>query len=161
MANANSRAGCFSFVLIYFYLVLFYCRKNIRRFQMRSYLEGLSFQVLQKSLDAVWLKQRVINNNIANAETPGYKSRQVKFGDTLEKLIKKQSFDKQSLEKAVAELKPKLLVNNSTSDSESGNNVVLDKEEIELARAQLEYSYIVAMLASEINRLKYAINSGK
>ena len=49
----------------------------------------------------------------------------------------------------------------ATATDETGNNVVLDKEQIELARAQLQYDYLVTSLNSEINRIKYALNSGK
>ena len=44
---------------------------------------GIGTELLIKSLDAVWLRQRVISNNIANSETPGYKSKTVEFESLL------------------------------------------------------------------------------
>ena len=41
------------------------------------------FKVMQKSMDMLWLKQRVISNNIANIETPGYKAKAVSFRNVL------------------------------------------------------------------------------
>ncbi|HOR13388.1 MAG TPA: flagellar basal body protein, partial [Clostridia bacterium] len=35
--------------------------------------------VLKSGLDAAWLRNEVIMNNIANAETPGFKASKVEF----------------------------------------------------------------------------------
>ncbi len=40
---------------------------------MQNMLNNRSFAVAQKSLDELWMKQKVISNNIANIDTPGKK----------------------------------------------------------------------------------------
>ena len=40
---------------------------------------GNSISMVEKSLDYLWEKQQAISNNIANAETPGYKSKYVTY----------------------------------------------------------------------------------
>ncbi len=40
---------------------------------------NIEFKAMQSSLDALWMKQRVISDNIANYETPGYKAKTVIF----------------------------------------------------------------------------------
>ncbi|MGN0242086.1 MAG: flagellar basal body rod protein FlgB, partial [Candidatus Weimeria sp.] len=40
--------------------------------------------LMDKALDASWLRETAISNNIANADTPGYKRKDVKFQDILE-----------------------------------------------------------------------------
>jgi len=117
--------------------------------------------ILQKSLDAVWLRQRVISNNIANIDTPGYKSGSVRFEDILSKRINGNYKNMQSLKKALDKTKPRVVVNEDTFVREDGNNVVIDKEQIELARAQLQYDYLISSLVSQLDRLKYAINGGR
>lgn len=124
-----------------------------------AYLNGVSFSTLQKSLDAVWLRQRVISNNIANVETPGYKSKSVDFEQQLQRALKNTSST--SVKRIVENVDIRINEERATSTDETGNNVVLDREQIELARAQLQYDYLVTALNSEINRLKYAINSGR
>lgn len=121
---------------------------------------GADIFLLQKSLDAVWLRQRVISNNIANAETPGYKSKSVRFEELLADLVGKGSVDSEKFIAAVEKLEPRIIENRATSTGEDGNNVDLDKENIELARAQLQYEYLVTSLNSQLNRMKYAINGG-
>lgn len=124
-------------------------------------LERISMSILQKSLDAVWLRQRVISNNIANIDTPGYKSGSVRFEDILNKRINGNYKNIQSLKKALDKTKPRVVVNEDTFVREDGNNVVIDKEQIELARAQLQYDYLISSLVSQLDRLKYAINGGR
>ena len=38
-----------------------------------------SFRLLEQGLDGVWKKQQIISQNIANADTPGYKAKTVNF----------------------------------------------------------------------------------
>ena len=129
-----------------------------------AYLNGISFSLVQKSLDAVWLRQRVISNNIANAETPGYKSKSVDFEQQLQRAIKTTSLLKNtsraSMNRRIENIDIRINEERSTATDTTGNNVVLDKEQIELARAQLQYNYLVTSLNSELNRIKYAINGG-
>ena len=40
---------------------------------------GNSLDMQQRTLSYLWAKQEVINNNIANAETPGYKTQYISF----------------------------------------------------------------------------------
>lgn len=128
---------------------------------MGNSLNEISINALQKSLDAVWLRQKVISNNIANAETPGYKSYSVVFEDVLNSAIDGRFDDPDLLQNAFEMTDPYVVQDKGTTAGQDGNNVNLDKENIELARAQLQYSYLVQTLNSEINRLKYAINGGK
>lgn len=128
---------------------------------MSNYLNGISLNVLQKSLDSVWLRQQVISNNIANAETPGYKCKSVEFESLLSNLINSNYSDIDSVKNAIDNIEPNLIENNTSSNREDGNNVNLDLENIELARAQIQYNYLVKSLTSQVNRLKYAINGGR
>ena len=128
---------------------------------MSDSLNGVSIQLLQKSLDAIWLRQQAITNNIANAETPGYKSKKVEFESILNDLLSKNYSSAEELEQAIDGIKPKLKESSAISNSENGNNVVEEEEEIELVRAQLQYYYLINSVSSEIDRLKFAINGGQ
>lgn len=106
--------------------------------------------LMQKSLDALWLKQRVISNNIANIDTPGYKSKMVKF----EELINDQT----DLNKIP---EPEIVTNNFTSIREDGNNVDIDKENIELYRTQIQYEYMARKLSQEFSNIKTVLTEGR
>ena len=127
--------------------------------KLMNYFKNSNFIILQKSLDAVWLRQRVISNNIANTDTPGYKSKSVSFEDSLNRAIIKSTNSKELLQRGI-NINARVSENSATSLKENGNNVDQDKENIELARTQLHYDYLVNSLNSQLNRLKYTVTGG-
>ena len=48
-----------------------------------DFLSSNSFMMLEKSMGFLWTKQASILDNIANAETPGYKPKVVTFEESL------------------------------------------------------------------------------
>ena len=46
--------------------------------------------ILNKTLDGVWLRNKTINHNIANANTPNYKRLTVDFEDKLKEVMEKE-----------------------------------------------------------------------
>ncbi len=128
---------------------------------MGSILNNTSVELLVKSMDAVWLRQQVIANNIANAATPGYKSQHLEFEELLEKQIQRTGTSEEGLQKAIDSVEPRVVRDENTVTQEDGNNVDLDYENIEMARAQMQYSYLANSLKAQINRLKYVITEGR
>lgn len=49
-----------------------------------------SIDLLQKGMDAAWLRNEVVTNNIANAETPNFKSSSVAFETMFKKALEDQ-----------------------------------------------------------------------
>lgn len=113
---------------------------------------GNNIDLAQKTLDTLWLRQQAISDNIANADTPGYKAKSVKFEEYLHSATGKSG---------VASLKAVVTQDNSTTMKEDGNNVDIDEQNIELARTILEYEYMIQSLSSELSRMKYAVTEGK
>lgn len=117
----------------------------------------------QKSLDYLWEKQRIISENIANNDTPGYKAKEISFEEQLSKNLEK--FREQELPKK-AEIREAIMnskISVDTSDEESnrldGNNVNLDVEQVELLRAQLQYQYQIYQINDQFTRLRTVIKS--
>lgn len=127
---------------------------------MGSYFDSVSMKALQKSLDAVWLRQQTISDNIANAETAGYKSKSIGFESLLSDVLNGSYDSTESIVNEIDDIEPVVHESGKTSIMENGNNVDLDSENIELARAQLQYEYLISALTSQVNRLKYAMNDG-
>ncbi len=123
---------------------------------MPDFLNTENILLVQKSLDALWLRQKVISNNLANADTPGYKSQSVVFEDVLSRAL--QTGDAQEKLKS---LQPKIVKNSSTQVREDGNNVDKDEQNIELTRAQMQYECMVRLISEDIRRMKYAISGGR
>lgn len=127
---------------------------------MSSLFDETSIPIAQKGLDAVWLRQKVISANIANIDTPGYKSKYVEFEDVLKNKLGDGSLNSNQVQSALNGVDPQVKENSYSANKEDGNNVDAESENIEMARAQIQYEYLTRSVASEFSRLKYAVTSG-
>ncbi|WP_312647742.1 flagellar basal body rod protein FlgB [Aminipila sp.] len=126
-----------------------------------SWIDNNNITLSQKSLDYLWEKQRIISENIANNDTPGYKAKTISFEDELssqlDKFKNQKNPDKDEIRKAILGSKMKVDVSEEESNRLDGNNVNLDVEQIELGRAQLQYQYQVFQINDQFSRIKSAI----
>ncbi|MCR5403118.1 MAG: flagellar basal body rod protein FlgB [Butyrivibrio sp.] len=109
--------------------------------------------VLDRAADASWVRNEVIANNIANADTPGYKRQDVNFEDELERALGNSKY--KSMDSKVAGLRGVELEGRIVNDY-SGfsyrtdhNNVDIDTENVTLAANQIKYQGLMAGLKSE------------
>ena len=123
---------------------------------MLNFLNTRDLALLQKGLDAIWLRQTVIADNIANIDTPHYKAKYVEFESVLQ-----SKMGGLTSAAAVNSIQPRVITDNTTQARYDGNNVDIDQQGIESARAKIQYDYMVQKLTNEFARLKYAITEGK
>lgn len=111
--------------------------------------------ILQKTMDYSWLKMQLINTNIANVSTPGYKAKRLEFEDEFRRALVKGDPE----QKVRHVMSRPFKVTNDTSESVrmDGNNVQIDVEHVEMARNQYLYESLVRQMNSEFNKLKTAI----
>ncbi|MEB2309445.1 MAG: flagellar basal body rod protein FlgB [Candidatus Brocadiaceae bacterium] len=115
-----------------------------------------SINLLEKMLDVSAIKHKVIANNIANVNTPGYKKMEVSFSDQLEKVIKDTSVDKFDA------LQPKIVITGKDeSVRNDGNNVDMDKEISALMKNTLSYSVFSQLFAKKMELVKSAIENSR
>lgn len=125
--------------------------------------------ILEKALDASWLRNEVIAHNIANADTPGYKKYKVEFEDELRAALEAGALKgKKTRPKhmdigagSVGDVKPRVVRTVGTQMREDGNNVDMDEEMTNLAKNAILYNALVQKLSGEFNRLKMVINEGR
>ena len=98
--------------------------------------------VLDKAADASWTRNDVLANNIANADTPGYKRKDVQFETYLSNAVAGTD----SLDETVA----------NRSD---GNNVDVSTENVELAKNQIKYYTLMNSISQEFSRMKSALKT--
>lgn len=103
-----------------------------------------SKEIIHKALDAAWLRNEVISQNISNVNTPGYKKKSVAFEELLNDAIGDQKLPA-----------AKVVENNSTSTRRDGNNVDIDDEMAELAKNTIRYNTLVSRAG--FSSLKYII----
>ena len=117
-----------------------------------------SATLLEKMLDVSSIKHKVIANNIANVNTPGYKKMEVSFADQLEKAVNESSMNKFDT------LQPKIVVSKEdASDTvrNDGNNVDMDKEVSSLVKNTLSYNIYTQLLAKKFEEIKSAIEGSR
>lgn len=53
-----------------------------------SSIFGNTMSMANKSLDYLWRKMEVVQNNLANVDTPGYKKKDVSFEEVFDKRLR-------------------------------------------------------------------------
>jgi len=126
---------------------------------------NINLNLLNKSLDGLWLKQQVTMDNIANYSTPEYKSKFVDFEsqlkEKLENITSKKQINKTIINEQIEESNIIVGENDNQSSRLDGNNVDLEKENLDLAKTQLQYMYTITEMNSYFSKLKSAISEGK
>ncbi|MEG1895173.1 MAG: flagellar basal body rod protein FlgB [Oscillospiraceae bacterium] len=127
-----------------------------------NWIDNNSVALLQKGLECTWEKQRVISDNVANKSTPGYKAKYIEFEDELQSSINKMKTAKGGLKPAefkaeLGKVDIKIKQNNEESTRLDGNNVNLDVEQMELARTQIQYEYLIRQISDQFTRLRTVI----
>lgn len=128
-----------------------------------SEIYGNGVALTEKVLDFLWQRQTVSLNNVANVDTPGFKSQYITFEEELGKRISEANKIKKSprrtVYEAIGDARSWL---NTTWDESSrldGNNVDMDQEQVEIVRSAYEYQYMLNSLNNDITRLKNAARS--
>ncbi|BAF60273.1 flagellar basal body protein [Pelotomaculum thermopropionicum SI] len=129
---------------------------------------GLTMQALKKGLDAAALRHRVIANNIANANTPGFKKSAVEFESLFKEALGRNPVGMavthpRHMGKAplLSELQPVEKINNATSMRTDGNNVDIDEEMVNLAANDIHYQAMARELSERYALLSYVITGGR
>ncbi|NYB72587.1 flagellar basal body rod protein FlgB [Sedimentibacter hydroxybenzoicus DSM 7310] len=121
-----------------------------------------NLNLLSKGLDGLWLRQQVTMENIANYSTPGYKSKYVDFENFLKSHMENR-YDK-TISEINNQIKSSKIVvdeNDNLSLRLDGNNVDVEKENLQLAKTQFQYIYTVSEINSYFSKLKSVISEGK
>jgi flagellar basal-body rod protein FlgB len=110
-------------------------------------------QILVRLMSAAALRARVLSENVANQNVPGYKRRVVTFEDELRARV--------AAGRDVAELAPKIETDVKSPSSPDGNNVNLELETNGLRENWVAYEIYAAMLQSRNNIMQTAITGGQ
>ena len=102
---------------------------------------------LERYMDLLSMRQKVVASNIANADTPGYKTKDLDFQSQF-----------QSAMEGIAPKPAEVLGLNTKSD---GNNVNLDREARLLAENALRFNLASSLMREQLHLVKEAIQEGK
>ena len=119
---------------------------------------GNTIAMSQKSLDFLWKQQEVLALNIANVETPGYKTKMVSFEDEYRKRLQAASQTKNTskIRQAIDEADC-LVYSRDDSGRVDENNVNADVENTKIARSTLHYQYLLQSVSNDIKRFQSVV----
>jgi len=119
--------------------------------------------VLDKAADASALRNKIIGNNIANVDTPGYKRQDVSFESDLQQALRNSRYE--SLDEKVGTVRLDRIKGRVYTDYANysyrtdGNNVDIDNENVELASNQLKYNGIMQSMDRQFANLRAVMNN--
>ncbi len=101
-----------------------------------------TFSILESMMDVASFRQKILSSNIANADTPGYKSKDISFQSELNKAINgsKGNYD--------------VFNTDSLMDNRDGNTVSVDVEMTKVAENQLIYNSAAQLMAMKFRMMK-------
>ena len=127
--------------------------------------------LLHKGLDAAWTRQETISQNIANVNTPGYKSRRVAFESAFQNALAGTSGFSARRTRArhlafgggqsLSEVTPAVVQNDHYTMRMDGNNVDVEAENAALAENTIRYDLLSNKMNAEFARMKLAIREGR
>ena len=127
--------------------------------------------LLEKALKGSSLRHKVISNNIANINTPGYKRMEVSFESELAAAATNAASDRTSaamtrthakhlLPTSEAIAPSRIRTIEDTSLRTDGNNVDVDAEMAAMTKNQIYYSAITQRISGYYTNIKSAIKGG-
>ena len=110
-------------------------------------------QVMGRALNGLALRQRVIANNVANVDTPGFKSSEVRFEQLLA----------QAAQRGLPGNAPEaeVVTNTDTSLRDDGNNVDIEQQMLHLSETAITYIALSRLETSRLSLLKTVATEGK
>lgn len=114
--------------------------------------------ILDKAADASWKRENLIANNIANADTPTYKRRDLDFESVLQAELGNctyTSLDAKVRNANLNRLNPTVQFDYPWfSYRIDDNNVDIDTENVELASEQIKYQALTTGISEEFSRMR-------
>ena len=102
---------------------------------------------LQRYLDLLSARQKLVASNIANADTPGYKTQDIDFQFEFMSLVNGQQ--------------PQTIAAQGLKDKPDGNNVNLDREARLLAENAIRFNLASALTRGQLQMIRSAIKEGR
>ncbi len=115
---------------------------------------GPNLDLLSRLLDASSLRGRVIQGNLANGNTPGFKRKVVQFEEQLAQALDNNPRQAQRL-------KPQVTNDEITPGKPDGNNVNMELEMNSMRENYLTYSTYATIMEGHMGLIDAAIRDGR
>lgn len=130
---------------------------------MNTINDDAIMSALGRQMTKAVAKQVVAAGNIANVDTPGYRTRDVQFDDVLAGQLEQLGVRPTSGGVSAAPLLggPSTVEAPNLPVRRDGNNVQIEREMLQLSGASNEFSAAQTALAAKFRLIRYAINEGR
>jgi len=116
-------------------------------------------EALSRFLDVDVARHKLITTNLANIDTPGYRTRDLDFRAELARATT-EAFGVESGRLAYASFTPVVHQVRGLMERPDGNNVSVERESLLLAENQIKFNLAVQLLKGQFHGIALAINSG-
>jgi flagellar basal-body rod protein FlgB len=117
--------------------------------------------VFEKVLDGTVSRHRVLADNIANVETPGYTRKEVSFEDQLNNVMTRSENMSDDKISDIRNITPSVNSDDNAPRLENGNNVNIEHEVVELAKNSMQFETAAQLLTMEFRGIRSAISEGR
>jgi flagellar basal-body rod protein FlgB len=117
-----------------------------------SVMDTSQLTLIERFLDLATTRQSLLVSNIANVDTPGYRTQDIDFHGELARALGQESG---------TPLLPMVRQVPGLLSRPDGNNVSVDREGLLLAELQLKYQTAVQAMKAEFGYVRIAINEGR
>lgn len=119
----------------------------------------------KRAIDISQQRQKILANNIANVETPGFKRSDIDFDKSFSEYLNQSSINLKTTHKnhISTNTMPSYYVKKDKSYSHriDGNNVNIDYEMAETAKNNIKHDAMIARVSGQLKRLTLAIKGGR
>lgn len=127
--------------------------------------------ILSRALDGLAVRQRVVANNVANADTPNFKASEVRFEDSLQRALSRTNGGQVALVRTNARhvqpaaldpaAGPQIVTQTGTSLTNDGNNVDIEQQMALLAETTLYFNGVSEALARRFAMQRMIASEGR
>lgn len=133
--------------------------------------DGRLLDLIKRDLDAVVIRHNVISDNIANADTPGFKRAEVSFESQLKRALDSEEGPKYPTKMThnkhipfediidYRTVKPRISIDYDTFYRNDKNGVDIDKEMVDFTKNAMRYNLLVEMYNRNIKKVEMVLRS--
>lgn len=124
----------------------------------------------EKALDAASLRQKVISENLANINTPGYQAKEVAFEETMKNVVAQEGFvNKNSAKKFTAQVSDDRhikfghfdLASFKTPVNYKSGKMDINQQMVEQVQNQMIYQQMANKIGGLLSSVNYVVDSVK
>jgi flagellar basal-body rod protein FlgB len=115
-----------------------------------SMIDTPNISILEHYLNLASVRQALISSNLANIDTPGYKTVDIDFGSEMWR----------AMADPAGETMPMMEQVQGLIERPDGNNVSVDRESLLLSQTQMQFTAAIQLMRAEFRNITDAISGG-